>query len=104
MNPVEVQAVSNSTVYALRIFIYNRPFENVAESYNGALGNGTLSLEIRDLGNNVTMNVYNGTLSNGFNGKMALLKIRDKTVLLQTDSQLFAEDFERILSTIKYNA
>ncbi|MBQ6510399.1 hypothetical protein IJI94_00280 [Candidatus Saccharibacteria bacterium] len=105
MNPLEVHAVSNTTIYALRIFIYNRSFESVADSYNGSLSSGNLSLEIRDLGNGVNANVYTGTLNNGFYGRAALLKIRDKTVLLQTDSQLFFDDFDNIiLHTITYNA
>ena len=38
-------------------------------------------------------------------GIVCIFKIRDKTALLQTDSSnVFRADFERILSTIRFNS
>ncbi len=103
MNPVEIHAISNSTIYALRISIYNRSFEDVTRTYDGSINNGSLRLEVKE-SDNGTINVYSGTLPNKFIGKVAVFKIRDKTVVLQTDSELFNNDFEEILKTIKYNS
>lgn len=102
MNPIEVHAASNDTIYALRIFIYNKSFDNVAKTYDSSINNNSLQLEVREI-NGESANIYTGTMPNKFYGKIALIKIRDKTVVLQTDSELFFNDFERLLGTIKYN-
>ncbi len=103
MNPVEIHAISNNTIYALRIFIYNRSFEDVTRGYDGSIQNGSLRLEVREI-NGGSVNVYSGTLPNQLVGRIAVLKIRDKTVVLQTDSELFGEDFDKIINSIKYNS
>ncbi len=102
MNPIEVSAISANTVYALRISIYNKSFENVIKTYDNLIKSGSLQLSVQEI-NGESANVYTGTLPNKFVGRVAVLKIRDKTVVLQTDSELFGSDFEKILETVTYN-
>ncbi len=101
-HPVEVRAISNANAYALRVRILNQPFDTVASSYDSLIKDGKVTLSVQEI-NGETANIYTGTISNDFYAKVALIKIRDKTVVLRTDSQDFFEDFDRILSTIKYN-
>ena len=35
---------------------------------------------------------------------IVIFKIRDKTAILQTDSMLFIDDFNKLLDTVQFNA
>ena len=55
--------------------------------------------------NGVTANRYSGKIPNTeLNGYILIIKIRDKTAVLQTDSVLFEGDFNKIINTITFNA
>ena len=56
-------------------------------------------------GTETTANLYTGTIPNTeLSGYIVIFKIRDKTVILQTDSVLFKDDFDALLKTITFNA
>ncbi len=99
MNPGQVNPVGNDTINALRVLIRDVAFDSVVRSYEGSVKNGRLSLTTRNVGG-VLANVYTGTISNNINGALAILKVRDKTVILQTDADLFIDDFYRLLDTV----
>ena len=108
LNPREVNTVSNSTINALRVSILNRGFDDVAAEYQEAMEDrdANLTVESVTIGvDNVTANRYTGTIPDTeFSGYIVIFKIRDKTAILQTDSTLFAEDFNTLLSTVQFNA
>lgn len=99
LNPVEVNPVSATTINALRVRIRDTSFDTVAKSYEGSLKSGKLTLETRTVGG-VLANVYRGELSNDMRGAVMILKLRDKTVLLQTDAEIFLDEFYRILDSV----
>lgn len=98
-NPVEVHQVSNSTVNALRMRIRDASFDSVIRGYESSLKNGKLTLKTEMVGG-VLANIYTGELSNDLRGAVMVLKLRDKAVILQTDADLFLDDFYRILETV----
>lgn len=104
-NPIEVEVVSNNTINALRVEILDRAFDDVARNYQNAVEGDRLDLEVITVGG-TTANKYTGLLpdTEDFSGIVVLFKIRDKTVVLRTDSVLFTSDFERLLSTVAFNA
>ncbi len=99
LNPKEVNPVSNSTINALRVRIRDTSFDSVVKSYESSLKNGKLTLRTETVGG-VLANIYAGEISNNMRGAVMLLKLRDKTVLLQTDSEIFLDDFYRILESV----
>lgn len=101
LNPSEVYAVSTTTINALRVTITDTPFENAVKSYDGALKNGTMTVETRSIGSSVE-NIYRGELSKSMRGAVTLIKIRDKTVYLQTDAEIFLEEYEKLLQTVTF--
>ena len=111
-NPIQVDAVGKDTINALRVTIRNESFDNVAEEYQKAMDkkNSNLTVESVTVGNvekgtTVTANRYTGTiLCTDLSGYIVVFKIRDKTAILQTDSVLFKEDFDKLLGTIIFNA
>lgn len=106
LNPGQIDPVSNSTVNALRVTILNKAFDNVVADYQKNIDkkDATLAMESVTV-NGVTANRYTGTIPNTqLQGIIIIFKIRDKTAILQTDSVLFEEDFNKLVETIKFNA
>lgn len=104
LNPIEVEPVSESTVYALRVTIRDKDFETVAKEYQKYLDKGELSVGTTTV-DGATANRYTGKLPNTeLNGVIVIFKIRDKTAILRTDSTLLVKDFDTVLSTVKFNA
>lgn len=100
LNPREVNPVSSSTINALRVRIRDTSFDSVARSYENSVKNGKLSFKNQTVGG-VLANIYTGEISNNMRGAIMILKLRDKTVILQTDAEKFMDDFYRILDTVK---
>ena len=107
MNPIQVDPVSSkASINALRVTIRDKDFESVAAEYQKAMDkkDANLSMETTTVGG-VTANRYTGKIPNTeLNGIIVIFKIRDKTAILQTDSVLFKDDFDRLLGTVEFNA
>lgn len=113
-NPDQVNAISNTTVNALRLVISTKSYDEVVKNYRSYVEgrNPTLSVETRTIGNakgtpptQANANYYTGTIpGTKLSGYIAIFKIRDKTVVLQTDSKLFKAEFDKLLTTITFNA
>ena len=104
LNPGQVNVVQENTVMALRVSIKGTLFDQAISEYTEKVrsGNMTLSTTVVN-GNNV--NVYTGKMNNEYQGIICVFKLRDKTVMLQTDStSVFSDDFYRILKTVKFNS
>lgn len=100
-NPGEVLPVSRSTVNALRLEILNKSFDNVAKSYESDVSSGELTMVTRKVGSTVA-NVYTGEISRDMRGIITIFKVRDKTVLIQTDSELFSDEYYKLLDTVSF--
>lgn len=105
-NPIQVEAVSKTTINALRLTIRNKDFESVAQEYQRSLENkdSNLRMDLITVGG-ATANRYTGTIpGTELNGYIVIFKIRDKTAVFRTDSVLFTDDFNRLLETVSFNA
>lgn len=104
LNPIEIEPVSNSTVYALRVMIRDKNFESVVAEYQRYLERGELRVETVAVGG-ATANRYVGKIPNTeLYGVIVIFKIRDKTAILRTDALGYSSDFQTILNSIKFNA
>lgn len=105
-NPIQVDAVSDKTLMALRVSIRDKDFETVTAEYQRKVESKDYNLQMQSVTfNGITANKYVGTIPNTeFNGIIIIFKIRDKTAILQTDSMIFEEDFNRLLETVQFNA
>ena len=101
LNPGEVQPVSARTINALRVTIQDKAFDSVVRNYDSYVRNGRLNVVTRNIGNAVA-NVYTGELPNDIHGILAIFKLRDKTVLIQTDAELFADEYYKLLDTVTF--
>ncbi len=106
LNPGQVDAVSNTTINALRVTIRDKSFEEVAAEYQRVIDKKDSNLSVSTMTiNGTTANRYTGTIPNTeLSGFIVIFKIRDKTAILRTDSVLFQSDFDKLLETIQFNA
>ena len=104
LNPGLVSVVADGTINALRVSIVNELTENVIAGYQKSVEKGLMAATVYKI-NNANATVYSGTLPNNKNlrGYVAVFKIRDKTVIMQTDAELFRDDFFKILDSVRYN-
>ncbi len=101
LNPSEVQPVSATTINALRVTIRDQAFDNVTRTYDSLVRTGKLSVVSRNVGSTVA-NVYTGDLPNNIRGTVTIFKLRDKTVLIQTDAAIFTDEYYRLLDTVTF--
>ena len=108
-NPIEVNVVDEKTLDALEVKILNKRFDVVTAEYQEILDkeDSNLTVESVTIGRDgaITANRYTGTIPDTeFSGYIVVFKIRDKTAVIQTDSTLFEDDYNTLLSTVRFNA
>ena len=106
LNPGGVQPLSKTTVCALRVTIRNSSSDSVIAEWQRYVEKGSMTVSVIKVNNGEsTANVYTGTLPSGLPGSAAIMKIRDKTAIIQTDStEVFNSDFTNILSSLTFNS
>lgn len=103
LNPDKVPPINSNNPIALRVMILNESYDSYIQGYQGKVEDGSMTLTVMPVGG-ANANVYKGELDNDFQGIAAVLKIRDKTVVIQTDAMLYEAEFNHILSTVSYNS
>lgn len=105
-NPVQVETVGKNTINALRVTIRDDSFDDVTAEYQRYLERNDSGLSVESITiNGFSANRYTGKIpGTELNGYIVIFKIRDKTAIVQTDSVLFKEDFDKLISTITFNA
>lgn len=108
-NPVEVNEISDENIDSLRLAIRDEAFDDVISEYQREIEGDepTMKLDLITIGkdNNINANRYTGIIpGTEFKGYVVIFKIRDKTVIMQTDSVLFEADYAKILSSVRFNA
>lgn len=107
LNPIQVDAVSDDTINALRVTIRDKSFDEVTAEYEKEMNrrDSGLSIAATTIGQKgIPANRYTGKIpKTDLSGFIVTFKIRDKTAVLQTDSVLFQEEFDKLLGTIVFN-
>lgn len=102
LNPVTVPTVSNNQQFALRVLIEEKDYDKVVESYSTLVKKGDLkSSAVKADDQNGTR--LDGNFTKNIKGSSVIFKIRDKTVTVQTDADVFMEDFNALIQTITFN-
>lgn len=101
LNPGEVQPVSNSTINSLRVIIRDTAYDQAVRQYDNLVKNGKATMITRNVGSTIA-NVYTGELPSKIQGIVTIFKLRDKTVLIQTDAMLFSDEYYKLLDTVTF--
>jgi len=93
---------STSQRYALRVTISSDDYEDIVSGYQSKVKSGDLT------SSTVTINDQSGTRLDGsfskdVRGSAIIIKIRDKTAVIQTDAETFTNDFNTLVKTITFN-
>lgn len=104
-NPGGVQPTGNTTVNALRVTISDTTFDRAVANYENSVKKGDMTMTVVTVNGGTPANIYRGTLQSGLVGAIAVIKIRDKSAIIQTDStDVFNAEFEKILSSLTFNS
>ncbi|MDR2336526.1 MAG: hypothetical protein LBE03_00260 [Candidatus Nomurabacteria bacterium] len=96
-------AWSGEGVYALRVIIFNNTSpEVIADFYKSYVSDGFTTSNLVTVGEASGMR-YDGYITSELKGSLFVFKLRDKAVVIRTDSEIFRGDFDELLKTIKYN-
>jgi hypothetical protein len=104
LNPVVVPPVSEAQPFALRVTITDTGYDKVISTYDGLVQKGTLKASTTSA-NGQNGSRLDGSFSKNIRGSAVFYKIRDKTLIIQTDvdSSDIKAEFENIIKTIKFN-
>lgn len=102
LNPGHVPTVSSAQQFALHVTIESQSYETVLGTYTAAVKRGTLKSSIVTT-NGLTGTRIDGKFSTTLEGSVVIFKVRDKTLLVQTDSPSFMSDFNNtIVSSLTF--
>jgi hypothetical protein len=95
-HPEKVPSTTGQNKFALRLTILNQSYEQVLQQYKGLVTSGQLQSQA------VTTNGFTGTRFDGkftqdVEGSAVIFKIRDKSLVLKSDSTAFKPDFDSVV-------
>lgn len=103
LHPDEVPPTNAQNRFALEVSVVSQSYAQILQQYGGLVKSGQLrSSAITASGFNGTR--FDGNFSQDVEGSVAVFKIRDKTLVLKTDSPSFRPDFDgKILKTLTFS-
>lgn len=103
--PAPIHSLEDETArYAIRFKIVNQLYNDVAEEYANDLedSEGAPAKGIFSADNSRISGVrYDGQIADGIDGTVVIAKINDKTMIIQSDSKVYSDSFEKVLSTLR---
>lgn len=102
LNPITVPTVGKDQKFALHVKIATMNYDDVLKNYEKLLEKGELKSTPFSANGNVGTRL-DGNFDKDLRGAAVFLKIRDKTLTVQTDAPIFLPDFENIIKTIDFN-
>lgn len=102
LNPVLVPPVSDSTKFAVRITIEQKTYDQTLATYQKLITSGDLKSSVYSEGD-LTGTKLVGNFNADIYGTAVLMKMRDRTLTMRTDGDVFNSDFFALLKTVKFN-
>lgn len=102
LNPVLVPPVTATQKYALRVTIEQKTYDQSLTTYAAAIKKGELKSSVYSDGTHTGARIT-GNFTKDMIGTAIVVKMRDRTLTLRTDGDVFKDDFEAILKTVKFN-
>ena len=103
-NPDKITSAEKDAINALRMTITSRSYDEVVKDYDGLIQDGKVTMDVIQV-NGANVNLYRGEIVENLYSAAVIIKIRDKTVTVQTDAySVFENDFFNVLNSLKYNA
>ena len=103
LNPIVVPPVSDKQKFALRVTIEQKNYDKVLATYDAIIKKGDLKSLAWSNDHGVIGTRLEGNFSKDIRGTAVVLKMRDRTLTVRTDADVFLPDYEKIIKTIKFN-
>lgn len=110
--PSEVLPIGDSrTRFALRVSIVSNYYDNVISGYNDAVSDydsdDSADTKLESKGAvqsfNGTSMRFDGTIDDGVQGSVVVIKINDRTAIIQTDSVIYMDDYNKVIESLVRN-
>src|SRR6266576_1174967 len=101
-NPDEVPGVQSKTAFGLRVELVSTDYSQLLQQFNSQVTQGTLTArayvppKMQGVANVVAGTYFNGQINNQDptqKGNMVVIKVRDKTLQIYTETDQFSSDF-----------
>jgi hypothetical protein len=102
LHPLVVPVVSAQNKYALEVKIEQKDYDTVIKSYDSLVKSGKLKTSAFKVGDK-TGTRFDGNINDKTRGAFVVFKIRDKTLTIQTDADIFMDQFNKLIATVKYD-
>jgi cell division protein FtsB len=102
LNPDLVPPLNDSQKFAMRVTIEQVTYDKAVASYNSLIKKGDLKSSVYDDGKH-TGTMLTGNFNEDIIGTAVLIKMRDRTLTLRTDGDIFKDLFLTILKTVNFN-
>ena len=98
---ISINNNTNNNVFSKQNYgIHELDFDLAAPVKNGKLTSRNYSIE----GSNLSGPWYEGEIADGIRGIVVLMKVNDKTLVMQTDAEAYRSDFETLMKKLRRNA
>lgn len=102
LNPIVVPQVNAQRQFALRVTIVEQDYDTVLRQYQAIVKRGDLKSTAATIGEYIGTRL-DGNFTKDIRGASVIFKIRDKTLIIRTDSNTFIKDFDALVKTIEFN-
>ena len=101
--PGLVPPISTNTQYALRVSILGVPYDAILATFQNLMTNGSVTAAAVTAGGETGIRLE-GKIESNVNGVMVIMKIRDQTLEIYTESRTYQPDFDKtILPSLSFN-
>ncbi|HXH26829.1 MAG TPA: hypothetical protein VNG90_02955 [Candidatus Acidoferrum sp.] len=101
--PGLVPPISTNSQYALRVSILGVPYDAILATFQNLMTNGSITAAAVTAGGETGIRLE-GKIESNVNGVMVIMKIRDQTLEIYTESRSFQPDFDKtILPSLTFN-
>ncbi len=103
VNPVD----DDHSRYALRFTILHQQADDVMRDYQTKVNDGEMTSSVFTAGSGgtkVSGTKFEGDITEEIHGIVLVIKVNDKTVILQTDAEVFRADYEALIETLRKNS
>lgn len=98
---------STSTIdvpkFALRVVVEQKSFDDSLKAYDTMIKSGQLKSSAFTNDNKITGTRLDGNFNSNIRGSAVVIKMRDRTLTLRTDADVFKDDFEALIKTLNFN-
>lgn len=89
--------------FSLRVVVEQKSYDDSLKQYDSLIKAGQLKSSAFTNDNKVTGTRIDGSFNSNIRGSAIIIKMRDRTLTLRTDADVFKADFDTLIKTLNFN-